>query len=241
MFKCSICRKCVSDSCPSILCDNCDNWVHHPKCSGLNSTQFEALSQPNSSNWFCPKCLNSILPFPSSPAETPKAVRPSRSNLSDELKSLLSDLNTINNDHNNIIETDSANFSSTSCKYMEYQDFNMETQNTKSNFSTLHLNISSMSKHFDEFCTLLSLLQHNFTFIGISETRFLKNQEPTSNFSIPGYKSVSTPTESSAGGVLLYISNSVSYKPRPDLNKAMYDKNNLESVFVEVTTPKNPT
>ena len=36
--------------------------------------------------------------------------------------------------------------------------------------SALYLNIYSLAKDFDELNTLLSLLQHNFSFIGISET-----------------------------------------------------------------------
>ena len=103
--------------------------------------------------------------------------------------------------------------------------------------SALHLNISSLAKHFDELNTLLSLLQHNFSFIGISETRFLKGREPVLNFSIPGYSHVSTPTESSAGGVILYISNTHAFKPRPDLSSSLYSSKLLESVFVEIVNP----
>ena len=41
-----------------------------------------------------------------------------------------------------------------------------------------------------------------------------------------------TPTESTAGGTLLYMANHLSYKPRTDLslNKA----NQLESTFIEI-------
>ena len=95
-----------------------------------------------------------------------------------------------------------------------------------------------MSKHFDELNSLLSLLQCNFSIIGISETRILKGQEPISDFSIPGYSSVETPAESSAGGVLLYVSNYFAYKPRPYLNQIFNLSKHLESVFVEIIIPK---
>ena len=45
-----------------------------------------------------------------------------------------------------------------------------------------------------------------------------------------------TPTESSAGGTLLYIANYLSYESRQDLN--IYKKNELESTFLEITNPK---
>ena len=45
-----------------------------------------------------------------------------------------------------------------------------------------------------------------------------------------------TPTESSAGGTLLYIANHL-YKPRLDLN--IYKSNELESTFIEVLNPRS--
>ena len=45
-----------------------------------------------------------------------------------------------------------------------------------------------------------------------------------------------TPTESSAGGTLLYLANHLSYKPHLDLN--IYKSNELESTFIEVLNPK---
>ena len=45
-----------------------------------------------------------------------------------------------------------------------------------------------------------------------------------------------TPTESSAGGTLLYVANHLSYKPRLDLN--IYKSNELESTFIEILNPK---
>ena len=41
-----------------------------------------------------------------------------------------------------------------------------------------------------------------------------------------------TPTETSAGGTLLYIANHLSYKCHNDLN--IYKKNELESTFIEI-------
>ena len=45
-----------------------------------------------------------------------------------------------------------------------------------------------------------------------------------------------TPTETSAGGTLLYIANHLSYKCHNDLN--IYKKNELESTFIEIVNPK---
>ena len=48
-----------------------------------------------------------------------------------------------------------------------------------------------------------------------------------------------TPTESSAGGTLLYVANHLSYKPRLDLN--IFKSNKLESTFIEILNPKKST
>ena len=45
-----------------------------------------------------------------------------------------------------------------------------------------------------------------------------------------------TPTESSAGGNLLYTTNRLSYKPRLNLN--IYKSNELEFNFVEILNSK---
>ena len=45
-----------------------------------------------------------------------------------------------------------------------------------------------------------------------------------------------TPTETSAGGTLLYIANHLSYKCCSNLN--IYKKNELESPFSEIVNPR---
>ena len=115
-------------------------------------------------------------------------------------------------------------FQSNSCSYVGCNEFNSLISKTSSNFSAFHLNIASISKHFDELGDLLAQLNYNFSCIGISETRNLVDGdsvpvslEQAHDYVIPGYEKFCAPTESSAGGVSLYISNSFSYKPRDDL------------------------
>ena len=58
----------------------------------------------------------------------------------------------------------------------------------------------------------------------------------TTNINLPNYTIEYTPTESHAGGILLYISNNIAYKPRNDLN--IYKTHELESTFTEIINPK---
>ena len=245
---CPICVKLVSDSCPSIFCESCNLWVHQAKCSSLSLDDFESYCKPNSKPWFCPKCINISLPFHcgnhdcKQPQPT-KTIPSVNTNLNDEMKHFFSNINDvvtgINDSFDNNELSSETQFNSTSCKYYEYQDFNIiDNINSTKSFSVFHHNIASMAKHFDELKALLSLLQHNFSAIGITETRFLKNQEPVLDFSIPGYSALFTSTESNAGGVSLYISNSFVFKPRPDLDQVLYLSKNIESVFAEILLPR---
>jgi len=101
-------------------------------------------------------------------------------------------------------------FQSNSCSYVDCNEFNSLISKTNQNFSAFHLNIASMSKHFDELGDLLAQLNCNFSCIGISETRSLVDGDsvPVSleqkhDFPISGFEKFFTPTESSAGGVSL--------------------------------------
>ena len=58
----------------------------------------------------------------------------------------------------------------------------------------------------------------SFDIIAVGKTRISKKTSLTFNINLENYSFESTPTESSAGGTLLYISNRLSYKPRFDLN-----------------------
>ena len=95
-----------------------------------------------------------------------------------------------------------------------------------------HLNINSLSFHFDELESLISKSKNDFQIIGISETRLQKTQETTTNIQLENYNIEHVPTESANGGVLLYIKKAINYKLRPDL--MIYKKRELGPVFIEI-------
>ena len=121
----------------------------------------------------------------------------------------------------------------------KYYDIN-ELQNLKINnsnsLSLFHINACSLSRNFDDLQHLLSCTNKIFDNIAITDTRIKENVSKTYNLSFKNYSIEFTPTESSAGGTLLYIANHLSYKPCQDLN--IYKKNELESTFIEIRNPK---
>ena len=112
----------------------------------------------------------------------------------------------------------------------------LKITNKEKCLSLFHINACSLSKKFDELQHLLKSTNKNFDVIAITETRIRKDISITSNLSLNNYSLELTPTESSAGGTLLYIFNHLSYKPSNDLN--IYQKSELESTFIEVINPQ---
>ena len=114
--------------------------------------------------------------------------------------------------------------------------YNIETPHKNKSISLFHINACLLNKNFDDLQHLPSCNKNVFDIIAISETRITKNVSLLNNLNFNNYSFEFTPTETSAGGTFLYISNHLSYKCRNDLN--IYKKNELESTFIEILNPK---
>ena len=124
-----------------------------------------------------------------------------------------------------------------SSKYYDIDELqNLKITNKSNSLSLFHIKACSFSKNFHDLQQLLSFTNNNFDNIAITEIRIAKNVSITNNLNIKKYSIEFTPTESSAGGTLLYIANHLSYKSCQDLN--IYKKNELESTFTKITNPK---
>ena len=102
--------------------------------------------------------------------------------------------------------------------------------------SLFHINACSLNKNFDDLQHLLSYTRNNFDIIGVTETRITKQVYLLNNLNLNNYSYEFTPTETTAGGTLLYIANHLSSKCCNDLN--IYKMNELESTFIEIVNPK---
>ena len=257
-FYCPVCFEIVPEKCNAIQCDTCDLWVHQINCSELPTKQFLKLTKPaNTDSWHCPVCTR--LPdsdvfnsdFEDDEPPTQEELKDNsaapHSNVNDNLIPLLTNINEVvtglvtNDEEEDELE---LQFHSNSCSYNNCEEFNSILSDNPTKTSAFHLNIASMSKHFNKLSSLLALLNCNFSFIGISETRSILDGETVpdaleqkDDFSISGYEKFFTPTESSAGGVSLYVSKSLTSKARKDLDSCCYLDKQLESVFVEINRP----
>ena len=100
-----------------------------------------------------------------------------------------------------------------------------------------HINIVSLSSHLDDLKMLLSLLDHPFDIIAVSETKIKDGQEPVTNFSIVGYEFRHTPTKSDFGGVGIFYKNNLDFVVRDDLSQSIHTTS--ESIFIELSPEQN--
>ena len=96
------------------------------------------------------------------------------------------------------------------------------------------MNVYSLTKNFDDFNILLSDLNVSFD---ITETRIKKDSPSPINLQLSNYSTEHIPTESTAGGPLLYISKRLSYQLRNDLR--LYEPVQIESTFIEIICSKS--
>ena len=148
----------------------------------------------------------------------------------ENLRLFFKELNEFNG--SNIIEENSP----LNCKYYDINTFPSSKLERK-RFSLFHLNIVSLSKNKDELETLLKMLDSSFDIIGLTETKIIKGRSPTFNLKLNGYKHYHTPTESTHGGALIYVSDHLNPEERKDLNSILYKPKLLESVFIEIKNP----
>ena len=125
------------------------------------------------------------------------------------------------------------------CKYFSIDEFRHQKFNPKKSFSIFHLNIHSIDLHIEELRVALQLLDFQFDFICINESKIEKDQPVSKiDISIDGYQSpIGTPTESTKGGVLLYVKTGLNVVPREDITNSLYKSKEVESIFIEIIDP----
>ena len=236
VFPCGVCGKRVGKRMRAIKCDLCNYW-NHIKCDGVDPAQYETLKTCDESiSHYCKLCKEEIFPFQSIHNENYIASVVNGIEIKEDLNLKISPsprLRTLFHDLNEQNEE--------TLIYCEYYDYSKPIpMSSVKNKSIFHMNIASLSKHKEELEAALSLLDFQFDIIGITETKIQKGVTPVISPALDGYHTpVSTPTESTKGGALIYVKQPLVYNRREDLEKIMYKSKELESVFVEIGGKKN--
>ena len=100
------------------------------------------------------------------------------------------------------------------------------------NYSLLHLNIRSLSKHYDDLTSLLTTTGCSFDIIGCSES-WLNDYSCVDLFNLDGYTlHLKNRPNRRGGGVCLYVKNSLFVK----VCDFDIDDDHSESLFIEINT-----
>ena len=95
------------------------------------------------------------------------------------------------------------------CKQYTCDQFNSCPAFSTNSCSFLHINIRSLAKNYDNLVDFLNILNHNFLFLGLSETWLSSN---SSFYNLPNYNLLTCNREKSrGGGVALYVHSSLSF------------------------------
>ena len=78
-------------------------------------------------------------------------------------------------------------------------------QLARADLSLSHINLRTLTAHFDELHTLLGNLKIPFDFIGITETKPYKDNDFLTNVTIQNYNMYCQSSSRHAGGVALYV------------------------------------
>ena len=125
-----------------------------------------------------------------------------------------------------------------SSKYYDIEEMhNIEIPHKNKSLSLFHINACSLNQNFDDLQHLLSCTKTKFDITETIETRITRQVSLLNNLNLNNYSFEFTPTETSAGGTLLYIANHLSYKCRNDLN--IYKKMNWNLLLLKLLTREN--
>ena len=231
--KCGTCNKAIPKNNLIINCFDCGKF-YHSNCSNISFEKFALCDC-----WRCNCCTQKFLPFSTLQNENFALTMQAkdlnlgdRTNLSPSftIQSLLDNISGFDRNVDDFI------YDLTDSKYYTPSEF-LSSKIPKKSFSMFHLNIASLSLHLDDLKTILSILDHPFDIIAISETKIKEDHDPISNISLDGYNFEHTPTKTDFGGVGIFIKDYIDYDIRPDLSQSLDTVS--ESIFIEVKPGNN--
>ena len=244
---CPICNNNVKNHMFQIKCCLCSKNIHK-KCTMLNETEFDKLSQSQIDHWSCRICNESVFAFNDTDDDDlfQRSIfelnldNPSLSiiqghnlilepfDLNDDsddipLSDIDPDLQFYNNIHHNLYNK---------CDYFDECDFNRAITkkfDDKQTFALFHLNIRSLPANLTHMLCYMANLKQNFDIIGVTENWLTPENKDL--YYIQNYEHINNiRTSRAGGGVSLFISSNIKYK---ELTEFYISNDNLECLFVE--------
>ena len=232
-----------------IKCCLCSGTVHK-KCTMLNETEFNELTQDQIRFWSCRICNESLFVF--NHIDDDNSFQKCLFDLNLDIGNLLMvnhrnlildpfDLNE-DNDHIPLVDIDpdfqfyndiNHAIYNTNNDYFDEISFNKTVSkefNNKNTFALFHLNLRSIPANLSAMLCYLANLNLNFDIIGISENWLTENNKDL--YSIQNYEHIKNiRTNRIGGGVSLFIASHIKYK---ELTQFYINNENMECMFIEV-------
>ena len=230
-YPCGICNRNVTDGQKSIYCNNCNLWVHI-RCNEISVSEYNKLvNECDDIPWFCLSCTKTMFPFGS--LEKEELLNLHDNNFPswvDSMPSFEITSGLINLPDLGDYDIDEHLPSNINSSYHTLQDLSTLSI-AENDFTLFHMNVRSLSLHFDELISTLATLKISFDVIGVSETWNSYENPIKLNVDIPGYSYFPYQSRSQNGGVALYVKSGLIPMPRLDLSK---DNSDFQAVWVEV-------
>ena len=222
------CIKCF-DSCRKnqncIQCNICDEWIHQT-CSNLTINEFKTYCSPEHEGdpYYCDNC---------------RFGHANMQNLGKLDCPSATTLNSINIDESDVLTPNSIfrdKEDITTSEYYTLEELNIEMEKTPEDILILHINTVSLidNDNFSKFKNLLASFKPIPSILCLSETRIpLKPTDlQLSQIRFNGFhKPIFESSPTSAGGVAIYVSESLSFVERSDVK---FNYPDCEACFVEV-------
>ena len=210
--------------------DNCEKYFH-VKCCNISKVMF-LNKKENREPWVYQKCISVFLPI--SNLDNNELFLEANNlsvSKSDDVISMPSFTiqSLVDQMLGQNFETDEFMGETILSKYFT-PEF-LESKWFANNFSMIHINITWLSKHIDELRGLLTVLNHPFDIIGITETR-LRDDNSLVNIEIDGYIFKHSPTKTACGRAGMYVKSSYEFDIKQNLSKSC--ANISESIFIEI-------
>ena len=123
------------------------------------------------------------------------------------------------------------------CKYYDQASLNNFFDDpNKKNLIVMHFNVRSFAKNIDKLNECIYDLKTKPSVIAITETKLNQNRM-SANINIYGYSFIHHDSKTCAGGVALYIEESLKYVQS---NKTSLNLDNVEDLWIELTINKKP-
>ena len=223
--ECTLCEKACYGTHKCILCSKCTK-PRHLKCVNLKRMQASKIENDVENINYCNNCISDALPFQSiSNVEFSKIMQTATAASSNKANCSKGNNTADCNDLHILSPTINQSCNYRSVEWLANQYFST----SKQSFNLIHCNVRSLPKNKNKIEELLQIIKIQPDILAISESKLNNNNKGKA--SLINYTMVHCDSLSNAGGVALYVSNSLEFHK---IDEYSFASSHSETLFIEV-------